>query len=212
MAKNKGGKAIKGETDLADVMAVNLAVGEVVNPAVAEPTAIGGAVATDNPAAEATDGIGADVRADLRAKWTAAGANSHFQANGVAYAGGIVNEDKGTVKVLAGSRLVDVIRKSDSESAEKSLANGRDYRDRLVDDGVIEQRDGHCVFVVAHTFPSRSTAATVIGGVVVNGKTAWRDIGDDFGRRPKAPATWDDAKADILALLAKWGKTAADLG
>lgn len=48
-------------------------------------------------------------------------------------------------------------------------------RQQLLELGVLAQQDSVCVFMQDYTFSSPSTAASVVLGHSINGRTAWKD-------------------------------------
>lgn len=137
---------------------------------------------------------------------TGDGATHHFRA-GEVYARGVVSDEAdGSIVVLPGSTLVATIPASDKEAVEKTLRTARRYRQHLQDDGVVVVDGSLLVFTARHRFSSRSLAAAVIGGKHLNGRAAWRGVGEGFGPRSRAERmTREEAVAEVRGLVGRFG-------
>jgi hypothetical protein len=162
---------------------------------------------TDEAAAGTTAGAEA-VQAEPTPQPVEDDATHHFRA-GEVYARGIVRDEAdGSIVVLPGSTLVATIPVSDREAVEKTLRTARRYRQHLLDDGVVEADGDRLVFTTRHRFSSRSLAAAVVGGRHLNGRAAWRRVGEGFGPKSRAGRmTREEAVAEVKGLVERFGIT-----
>jgi len=92
--------------------------------------------------------------------------------------------------ILKGSTAV--LKERPSTQKYQYAAN---LRAGLRADGVIEERDGHLLFLADHEFSSPSAAAAVIQGGQANGLTSWKDVkGVSIKEKEEQDVKSDDAE------------------
>ena len=92
---------------------------------------------------------------------------------------------------LSGAGLFVVQKGSKARVKEVKLQAGyKDLRGRLLEEGVLEKRDGCYVFGKNYGFQSPTAAASVVGGGSKNGRISWRDPHD------RTYGEWETAKSE----------------